>query len=178
MPSCRGECGDPLEYRGGDESEQEHLDYHKTMEEYAFAKRKLIENVVEFLPKPGQEANHPEEDIPFFHQFVSIAPKITTTFDRESKEADLSAAHIVSMPHGSRFWLLSDGDRAEISLPVPEHSTSTTRFGSGGRESASPLAAGDQTWAPAGLLYPGRMEEVNEGTVPSLHHFALTPGAF
>lgn len=160
---------------------QEHLDYHKTMEEYALAKRQLLENVVQFLPKPSIEKRIIiNEDLLFFDRFASVAPKITLTFSSHDRQATVHAEQVRSMPNGSRFWLLVGGEQVEISLPIPgvfnvENALAAASVGVALHLPLEKIKHGLQSVHPIA----GRMEEIIEGqNFRVFVDFALTPGAF
>ena len=157
----------------------EHLDYHNTMEEYAAAKRKLLENIIQFFPKPQIEKHIIiNASLPFLETFQSVAPVLTRTFSTTT-DAVFQAKQIQSTQHGVRFWLMHGEEKREVFIPVAgeynvENALAAVSVASSVHIPLLEIKEGLQSLSSV----PGRMEEIKEGQSFRLFvDFALTPGA-
>ncbi len=89
---------------------QDHLDFHKTMEEYARAKSLLF---------PMCEKSAANADDPWFETVMKDAAGKVYTFSARSDQADLTARDIRLSPAGVRFCALEEGELVRLSLPLP-----------------------------------------------------------
>ncbi len=167
----------------------EHLDYHKTMEEYRAAKGKLFSGLASTYQKQGvKKAMVLNTDDPTFDAYVQYQADVKIGYainNRESPVTQLlsylvTAEHIVLNGWSSQFDLLINGERTPITLPLP-----------GIWNIANALAAvsvahvlGVNTFAIKNALanvqsVPGRMERIDEGQpFTVLIDYAVTPNAF
>ena len=89
---------------------QDHLDFHKTMEEYARAKSMLF---------PMCEKSAANADDPWMKKVLSSANGPVYTFSAEKDSADLTARDIRLSPEGIRFCALENSDLVRLKLPLP-----------------------------------------------------------
>ena len=89
---------------------QDHLDFHKTMEQYAEAKAQLF---------PMSERAAGNLDDPWFRQVLRLAPTPVYTFSTKDNTADLSARDIRLTADEVRFCALEGSELVRTSSPVP-----------------------------------------------------------
>lgn len=136
----------------------EHLDYHKTMEEYFQAKAKLFE---ELAPESTAVLNL--EDLCGMRlRGMTRAKVVTYAIDRP--EATLRATIHESSLQGVRFTMHAPEGDAEVSLPLPGRYNVMNFLGAAGaaRAAGIPLAT-IAAGAAKQRLVPGRLERVDAG---------------
>lgn len=90
---------------------QDHLDYHKTMEEYAAAKAKLFSS----LRRENRAVVN--ADSPWLGAVVKQCPASLLTYGIEQK-ADVSARGITLTPHGTTFTVHYQGEARFFASPL------------------------------------------------------------
>ena len=89
---------------------QDHLDFHKTMEEYASAKRKLFTMC-------SSACINLDDAYASFMMDGAVCPCLTTS--ASDPAADLFADHIVLTPQGVSFEAVYQGRRVPVRLAIP-----------------------------------------------------------
>ena len=89
---------------------QDHLDFHKTMEEYARAKETLF---------PMCDAAAGNADDPWFETVMARAPRPIYTFSARSDSANLTARNIRLLPDRVSFLALEGSELVRTSLAMP-----------------------------------------------------------
>ncbi|OGR84300.1 MAG: UDP-N-acetylmuramoyl-L-alanyl-D-glutamate--2,6-diaminopimelate ligase [Elusimicrobia bacterium RIFCSPLOWO2_01_FULL_54_10] len=102
---------DPLQFHGAvfTNLTQDHLDFHKTMDNYFEAKAKLFKKI----SADGFSAVN--SDDPYGEKLVKLSQAKTTTYGIENP-SDVSAREIQLEPSGSRFVLSAQGKSAPVKL--------------------------------------------------------------
>jgi len=96
----------------------EHLDYHKTFQNYVATKRRLFEICARSKPKKNTpKAIILNQDDPTFGNFSKIAPQITLSYGIK-KKAQVRARGISLGDNGSKFELITPQDKTDISLKL------------------------------------------------------------
>ena len=88
---------------------EDHLDFHKTMEDYCDTKAKLFERC------DAAVMNRDDEWFPRL-SFNSRCPRITVS---AKEEAGIQAKNVQLLSDGIRFTALSDSASYEVSVPIP-----------------------------------------------------------
>ncbi len=142
---------------------QDHLDYHRTMEEYFQAKRLL------FLPDaPGAGERPPPGvsvvnlDDPYGRRLAAEVPE-AVTFALE-READYRAHDVQLSESGCRLRLETPDGTREVALPLPGRFNVANALGA--LAAVHALGSELDTLVAAlerGVRVPGRMEPVQEG---------------
>lgn len=89
---------------------QDHLDYHKTMEEYFSAKSRLFERT---------DTGVINIDDLYGKQLSLVAPCRIVSYSLSSSEADFYAGEIECMPTGTAFRLSCDNIAGKLNFPMP-----------------------------------------------------------
>jgi UDP-N-acetylmuramoyl-L-alanyl-D-glutamate--2,6-diaminopimelate ligase len=166
----------------------EHLDYHKTYENYRAAKATLFSGLSAAAPKPGvTKAGVLNLDDISFDYLRSILKERSITYSLQSGQADIRAADVVHAPDGLHFQSLISNlqpPTSNLQLPI------TTPL-VGNYNLSNCLAAIAATVGALGLPpeaaqkgiaalkgVPGRMERIDVGQpFTALVDFAHTPNA-
>ena len=145
---------------------REHLDYHKTMQEYRRAKRRLFERA---------EVGVVNLDMEDVSEFLETPPERHITYSRVDASADILAEGVVSTLEGSSFRV----GETEFHLALPGLFNIENALGA--------LAATIPFSIPFGVAaralsrvagVPGRMERVtNSRGITVLVDYAVTPNA-
>ncbi len=169
----------------------EHLDYHKSYENYRAAKGMLFESLSTAARKPNVEkAGVLNRDDRSFDYLQSILKVRTLTYSLQSKQADVRASDIRHAPSGAHFQSLisnptplrSGGDSLPLPMTTPlvgEYNISNCLAAIAatvGALGVSPEAAQRGLAALKGV--PGRMERIYLGQpFTAIVDFAHTPNA-
>ncbi len=89
---------------------QDHLDYHKTMENYLAAKKKLFFNTQKAILN---------FDDKYFNELKKDLPCEIITYSANSNEADFSAKSINFKPRGVDYEIVGDNLIAHIKMAIP-----------------------------------------------------------
>jgi UDP-N-acetylmuramoyl-L-alanyl-D-glutamate--2,6-diaminopimelate ligase len=149
---------------------QDHLDFHRTMEEYAAAKAKL------FAACDRAVLNY---DDPWAARMASAAAGPVTTFSLEHNEADLVAKDVRLAPASVKFCAVAENEIARVSLPIPGRFSVYNALGvlAGAAALGIGLEAGAAALSTATGVR-GRMEPVpTGGDYTVLIDYAHTPDA-
>lgn len=92
---------------------QDHLDYHKTMEEYFLAKLKLFE-MLHDSPKGSHAVAVINLDDPYAERILKRCQTQTITYSCSSPNADLIAKDIRLSPRGASFTIEGFGQKATL----------------------------------------------------------------
>ncbi len=90
---------------------QDHLDYHKTMENYFAAKCKLFENADTIIVNADDEHGRRIPEM--------FSDKQVITFSDKKDTADLTAKNLQFSRNGVRFVIVGKGSIERIDLPMP-----------------------------------------------------------
>ncbi len=149
---------------------QDHLDYHKNLEDYFQAKRRLFE---EYQPKHMLI----NRDCPFGRRLLAEFPR-AKSFSTEAK-ADYQAVNIQESLHGCDFELAFRGKNIPVHIRLPLHYNISNCTAVLAGLDLLGLKLEDYLPVLATIPFiPGRMERVPH---PSIHFFvdyAHTPDAF
>ena len=98
---------------------QDHLDYHKTMDEYFKTKASVFTGALGSLPKSAVI----NIDDPYGRKITTMldAKIKAITFGIESADAVIRAENIEMLPQKSNFTLVYPDGRAEVSVNMPGH---------------------------------------------------------
>lgn len=159
---------------------QDHLDYHKTMDAYTEAKRKIVDHYLEYsrtMGKPGVAVINIDDE-----RFEQVAAGITpapVTFSTSGKSATYKAINQSVTEEGSRFEVETDGTSAAVQTHLVGHYNVQNVLGA--------LAAANKCGVSLELcadalqdlhFVPGRLEPVAEGQpFLVLVDYAHTPDA-
>ncbi len=148
---------------------REHLDYHKTMDEYRTAKLKLMDYLV-----PGGTAAVNADD-PAWQDLVERRRVVTFGM---GPDAQVRAEAAVLLPTRSRFVLAGRFGRAEVDLPLPGDFNVANALGA----AAVALGMGIDLATVAERLgtapqVPGRMERLVEAPCVVIRDYAHKPDA-
>ena len=152
---------------------QDHLDFHKTMEEYARCKALL------FRQSKNAVINMDDKWAPFMLKAAKDAGCAVFTFAENHKEADLVAEDIELSARDVRFRAVMDGDEQQVVLNIPGRFSVYNALG----VIASGVAMGYSLEACAASLataegVKGRVEVVpTDGDYTVLIDYAHTPDA-
>ena len=164
----------------------EHLDYHKTYENYRAAKAALFSGLSAAAPKPGvQKTGVLNADDSSFGYLSSVLRERSLTYSLRPGQANLCAAHIAHTPEGVHFQVRVSG----FQPPASDLQITTSLVGDYNLSNC--LAAIAATMCALGLLpeaaqrgiaavkgVPGRMERIDLGQpFTALVDFAHTPNA-
>jgi UDP-N-acetylmuramoyl-L-alanyl-D-glutamate--2,6-diaminopimelate ligase len=158
----------------------EHLDYHRSMEEYSLAKNKLFRLLTR---EPHPKKKYPKAAIvnsdDSYHQIIlreCKAPVITYGIDQP---ADIQAFNIKLSAAGSKFLINYQGEKVEFSLPLIGrfniyNSLATIAFGISQHIPLEKIAAAVKTFP----CIPGRLEKISNSQELKIYvDFAHTPDA-
>ena len=148
---------------------REHLDYHKTMDEYRIAKLKLMDYLA-----PGGTAAVNADD-PAWRDLIG-RPRVVPF--GLGPDAQLRAEAAVLLPTRSRFALTGRFGRAEVDLPLPGDFNVSNALGA----AAVALGMGIDLATVADRLgtapqVPGRMERLVESPCVVIRDYAHKPDA-
>ncbi len=148
---------------------REHLDYHKTMDDYRTAKLKLMDYLV-----PGGTAAVNADD-PAWQDLIG-RPRVVPF--GMGPDAQVRAEATVLLPTRSRFVLAGRFGRAEIDLPLPGDFNVSNALGA----AAVALGMGEDLMTVAERLgtapqVPGRMERLVEVPCVVIRDYAHKPDA-
>lgn len=164
----------------------EHLDYHKTMQKYAMAKKILFQEVNRTCARalspaitkiPHQRAMVLNADDEFYREFAKIHCPTRYVFGRTT--GNIRARHISSSKSGSSFTLQNGAQSAKVELKVPGAFNIENALAAAGATLAceiliSKIGRGLSTFPGV----PGRMEAIKSPRgFEVLVDFALTPDA-
>jgi len=152
---------------------QDHLDYHKTFENYYQAKRKL------FLNEPTPKYRIINVDDPYGKRLAKEISEGMVTYGI-SNVCDWRAEHVRVSLAGGRFELVADGVRRRVETKLPLYHNSYNILAA--LSAVSQMGFSLEKTIPLIQAFcgvPGRMQRVDEGQ--SFHVFvdyAHTPDAF
>ena len=149
---------------------QDHLDFHKTMEEYARAKAMLF---------PMCDAAAGNIDDAWFAAVTEKAPQPVYTFSAKNDKADLTARDIRYSPHQVRFCALEGSDLVRTTLNAPGEFSVYNALAAlaCARMAGIPLADAARE-LPEGRGARGRVESVpTDGNYSIYIDYAVTPDA-
>lgn len=142
---------------------QDHLDYHKTMDNYLSAKKKLFANLNLYSGKGKLKHGVVNVDDPSSDSIINAATGKVITYG-VNKECNIKAVNITLRSDGVSFDVLTP----EKDIPLSLHLTglfnvynSLAAFAVGLAEDISPEEIKNALEAVKGV--PGRMEKVDEG---------------
>ena len=148
---------------------RDHLDYHRTMEEYRKAKTRLVDflaphgTVVVNLDDPAWRALSTER------RRVSFSARVPT--------AEVNAQHVEFTPRGSRWTLVVAGERSAVQLPlIGDFNVSNALAASAAAYALGLPVATIATRLATVPQVPGRLEAVHENPTV-LRDYAHTPDA-
>lgn len=151
---------------------RDHLDYHKTFEDYAAAKRKL------FLYLPASAAAVVNLDDPYGAEMLDGCAARAETYGVENPRALWNAVGVTGDINGSRFTLRCPAGEFRVELPLPGrhniHNTlaAVTVLASLGLP-LEKLLDGVRSFASV----PGRLEKISGGGKTVFVDYAHTPDA-
>lgn len=151
---------------------QDHLDYHKTMDEYAAAKAKLFELEPEFIV-----LNRDDEWFEYFNQFPAGAQKITYG---QHEDAEAKIEHIKLYKKGSEARVVIDHQtKLELATALPGEFNVYNMTAAAAVTYVLGVAVNDIIEGVANLEgVPGRFERVAEGLgYDIIVDYAHTPDA-
>lgn len=152
---------------------QDHLDYHKTMENYAAAKGKLFENEPEFIV-----LNRDDEWFEFFNKFSASSQKIMYG---ESPEAEARIDHVKLYRKGSEARVVIDHQtELELATALPGEFNVYNMVAAASMAYLLGIKLRDIQEGVANLeSVPGRFERIDEGQgFDVIVDYAHTPDAF
>lgn len=151
---------------------QDHLDYHKTMDDYAAAKAKLFELEPEFIV-----LNRDDEWFEYFNQFPAGAQKITYG---KHEDAEAKIEHIKLYKKGSEARVVIDHQtKLELATALPGEFNVYNMAAAAAATYVLGVAVNDIIEGVANLEgVPGRFERVAEGLgYDVIVDYAHTPDA-
>lgn len=151
---------------------QDHLDYHKTMDDYAAAKAKLFELEPEFII-----LNRDDEWFEYFNQFPAGAQKITYG---KHEDAEAKIEHIKLYKKGSEARVVIDHQtKLELATALPGEFNVYNMAAAAAATYVLGVAVNDIIEGVANLEgVPGRFERVAEGLgYDVIVDYAHTPDA-
>ncbi len=149
--------GIPIEVAVMTNLTQDHLDYHKTMHDYAAAKARLFGA---YMNPNYCVLNRDDEWFEYFHKQCVGA---TTTYG-ESKGSDLAISRVDTTSAGSVFTLSLDGKKTEIKINLPGKFNVMNAAAAAGAGQWLGLSAAKIAKGLASLQsVPGRMERIDAG---------------
>jgi UDP-N-acetylmuramoyl-L-alanyl-D-glutamate--2,6-diaminopimelate ligase len=150
---------------------RDHLDYHKTFEDYFRAKAKLTG----YLAAGGVEVVNADD--PAWKKLRHSAGHRRVTFG-EREKADVTARNVIESAAGTRFDLVGPLGRAAVALPLLGRFNVANALGVAACAIGLGVAVDDiadrLTHAPQ---VPGRMERIAERPCVVLRDYAHTPDA-
>jgi UDP-N-acetylmuramoyl-L-alanyl-D-glutamate--2,6-diaminopimelate ligase len=96
----------------------DHLDFHKTLDEYIAAKARLFSMLDTAAPKELEKTAVLNADDPISDHFRTLNKARTITYGLRS-EADVTAADIAPEGWGTRFLVRAFGQEREVRIPAP-----------------------------------------------------------
>lgn len=151
---------------------QDHLDYHKTMENYAAAKGKLFANEPEFIV-----LNRDDEWFDFFNKFPASSQKMTYG---ENPDAEAHIDHVKLYRKGSEAKLTLDHQTdLELATALPGRFNVSNMVAAASMAYLLGINLRDIQEGVANLEgVPGRFERINEGqNFDVIIDYAHTPDA-
>jgi UDP-N-acetylmuramoyl-L-alanyl-D-glutamate--2,6-diaminopimelate ligase len=148
---------------------RDHLDYHRTMDEYFAAKARLLD----YLAPHGTVVVNLDD--PAWRSLVTERRRVS--FSARVRTAEVSAQDIEMQPDGSRWTLAIAGERQGVHLPLVGDFNVSNALGAAAAAFALGLApaAIAQRLSSASQV-PGRLELIHERPVV-LRDYAHTPDA-
>ena len=144
----------------------EHLDYHKSMDEYAAVKRKIFDN------HTGLAVLNMDDEK--FSEFSKTPARRKIVYSIKHKDADIYARKVLSEPSGTLFTLVEPHGQQAIDLQLPgefnvQNALCAAAFAYGLNLPVAIVKKGLENVKSV----PGRMELVNLPEVPGRMNFSV-----
>jgi UDP-N-acetylmuramoyl-L-alanyl-D-glutamate--2,6-diaminopimelate ligase len=148
---------------------QDHLDYHKDLDDYFSAKARLVELLADHGTVVLNAADPAWQRLPAHPRRVTFGVGV---------DADVAATEVELLPRGSRFRITFRGESARVELPLPGRFNVENALGAAAAAQAAgiPLAVIAERLGTAPQV-PGRLEVVVPEPYTVLIDFAHTPAA-